>query len=85
MECWIGVTTEGERRIVRVAGRLKVAHVAEMFAACADSPVLDIDLTDLISADMAGIEALRRMRAKGAILVGTPGYIHLKIDSSATG
>ena len=28
VECWIGVVTEGERRIVRVAGRLDVAHVA---------------------------------------------------------
>ena len=83
MDCWIGVTTEGERRIVRVAGKLKFAHVPEMFAACADSAVLEIDLTDLISADMAGIEALRRMREKGATLVGTPGYIHLKIDSPA--
>ena len=83
VECWIGVTTEGERRIVRVAGRLRVAHVPEMLAACAGSPVLEIDLTDLVSADMAGIEALQRARAKGATLIGTPGYIRLKIDSIA--
>ena len=81
VECWIGVSTEGDRRIVRVAGRLRVAHVAEMLAACADSPAVEIDLTDLVSADMAGIDALRRVRAKGATLVGTPGYIRLKIDS----
>jgi hypothetical protein len=85
VECWIGVTNDGGRRIVRVAGRLRVTHVAEMFAACAGSPVLEIDLTDLISADMAGIDALRRMRAKGATLVGTPGYIHLKIESPEAG
>lgn len=78
------MTTEGQRRIVRVAGRLKVEHVPEMLAACADSPVLEIDLTDLISADMAGIEALQRIRTKGAILVGTPGYIRLKIDAAST-
>ena len=41
--------------------------------------MLILDLSDLISADMAGIEALRRMRTNGATLVGTPGYIHLKI------
>ena len=82
VECWIGVTTEGERRIVRVAGRLSLAHIPEMRVACAESPVLEIDLTDLVSADMAGIEALRRIRAGGATLVGTPGYIRLKIDSA---
>jgi hypothetical protein len=81
VECWIGVTTEGERRIVRVAGRLSVAHIPEMQAACAESRVLEVDLTDLVSADMAGIEALRRIRSRGATLVGTPGYIRLKIDS----
>jgi hypothetical protein len=87
VECWIGVTSEGGRRIVRVAGRLKVAHVPELLAACADSPALELHalelhLSDLISADMAGIEALRRMRMKGAVLVDTPGYINLKISSA---
>ena len=79
VECWIGVTNESGRRTVRVAGRLKIAHVPELLTACAGSAMLILDLSDLISADMAGIEALRRMRTNGAILVGTPGYIHLKI------
>jgi CheY-like chemotaxis protein len=82
VECWIGVTTEGERRIVRVAGRLSMAHIPEMQTACADSAIFEVDLTDLVSADMAGIEALRRIRARGAILVGTPGYIRMKIEST---
>lgn len=77
------MSTEGGRRIVRVAGRLKVAHVPELLAACADSPSLELHLGDLISADIAGIDALRRMRTKGALLVGTPGYIQLKIMSAA--
>jgi hypothetical protein len=81
VECWIGVTTEGERRVIRVAGRLSVAHVSELLTACADTPALEIDLSDLVSADPAGIEALERVRSKGATLVGTPGYIRLKIDS----
>ncbi len=85
MECWIGVVTEGERRIVRVAGRLSAAHVAEMLTACADSAVLEIDLTDLVSADGAGIEALQRVRTRGATLVGTPGYIQLKLDLPSAG
>ena len=81
MDCWIGVTTEGDHRVVHVAGRLRVAHVPELLTACAESSNLEIDLSDLVSADLAGIEALQQVRTKGATLVGTPGYIRLKIDS----
>ena len=80
MECWIGVATSDDRRVVRVAGRLSVAHVSELLSACGESSYLELDLTDLASADGAGIEALKRARTKGATLVGTPGYIQLKID-----
>ena len=84
MECWIGVATEGNRRVIRVAGRLSVAHVAELLTACAGGEIVEIDLSDLVSADLAGIEVLQRVRSKGATLVGTPGYIRLKIDSTAS-
>ena len=80
MECWIGVATDGDRRVVRVAGRLSVAHVSELLSACGEERALEIDLSDLASADNAGIEALQRARNKGATLVGTPGYIQLKLD-----
>ena len=80
MECWIGVATDGDRRVVRVAGRLSVAHVSELLSACGEAQPIEIDLTDLASADNAGIEALQRARTKGATLVGTPGYIQLKLD-----
>ncbi len=85
MDCWIGVVTENDRRVVRLAGRLSVAQVPELLTACADSRILEIDLTDLVSADIAGIDALQRVRANGGILVGTPGYIQLKIDSTGRG
>jgi hypothetical protein len=84
VECWIGVMTEGGRRVVRVVGSLRIAHIPELLVACADSAALEIDLSDLISADVAGIEALQRIRAKGAVLVGMHGYIKLKIDSVGT-
>ena len=84
MECWIGVATEGDRRVIRVAGRLNVAHVGELLTACDGKDNLEIDLSDLVSADIAGIEVLQRVRSKGATLVGTPGYIRLKIDSTAS-
>ena len=37
VECWIGVVTEGDRRVVRLAGRLSVAHVPELLTACAEA------------------------------------------------
>ena len=83
MDCWIGVETEAGRRVVRVAGRLSAAHVPELLTACADDRQLELNLTELMSADAAGIEALRRIRQKGATLSGTPGYIQLKLDSAA--
>jgi hypothetical protein len=83
VDCWIGVVTEVDRRVVRLAGRLSVAQVPELLTVCAEGGLLELDLTDLVSADVAGIEALRRVRARGATLVGTPGYIQLKLDSAA--
>jgi hypothetical protein len=85
VDCWIGVVTEVDRRVVRVAGRLSVAQVPELLRACADAGRLELDLTDLVSTDMSGIEALQRIRLKGATLVGTPGYIQLKLDSPTGG
>jgi hypothetical protein len=85
VDCWIGVVTELDRRVVRLAGRLSVAQVPELLTACAYRGPLDLDLTDLVSADAAGIDALQRVRSQGANLVGTPGYLQLKIDSAAGG
>jgi hypothetical protein len=82
VDCWIGVVTEIDRRVVRLAGRLSAAQVPELLMACGDGGPLEIDLSDLVSADGAGIEALQRVRANGATLVGTAGYIQLKLDST---
>jgi len=81
VDCWIGVVQEVDRRVVRLAGRLSVDHLPELFKTCAEGSPLELDLTDLVSADIAGIEALQRIRAAGASLVGVPGYIKLKLDS----
>jgi hypothetical protein len=85
VDCWIGVVTEIDRRVVRLAGRLSVSQVPELLTACAGSDSLELDLTDLVSADIAGIEALQRVRAQGATLVGTAGYIQMKLDSAPGG
>jgi hypothetical protein len=42
-----------------------------------------VELSDLLSADAAGIDALRRVRTAGATLMGTPAYIKLKLDGPA--
>jgi hypothetical protein len=82
VDCWIGVVTTGDRRVVRLAGRLSATQVPELLTVCAEGGTLELDLSDLVSADVAGIEALQRVRVKGATLVGTPGYIQLKLDSA---
>jgi hypothetical protein len=82
VECWIGVVTEGNRRIVRLAGRLSAAQVPELFNAWAGQGNIELDLTDLLSADPAGIEALQRIRRSGATLSGTPGYIQLQLHTA---
>ena len=68
---------------MRLAGRLSALQVPELLEVCVDVLPLQLDLGDLVSADPAGIEALQRLRARGATLVGAPGYLQLKLDSPA--
>ena len=70
MDCWIGVVQEIDRRVVRLAGQLSGAQVPELLEICAEADSLQVDLSDLVSADVAGIDALQRVRAAGANLVG---------------
>jgi hypothetical protein len=81
VDCWIGVVDETDRRLVRLAGRLSVAQVPELLGACANATAIHLDLTELVSVDAAGIEALQRLRDQGASLTGAPGYLQLKLDS----
>jgi hypothetical protein len=85
VDCWIGVVQEVDRRVVRLAGRLGAAQVPELLRACADPGPLQLDLTELVSADVAGVEAIQRVRAGGARLIGVPGYIQMKLDSPGGG
>ena len=81
MDCWIGVVDEAHGRLVRLAGRVSVAQVPELLKACADTVPLQVDLSDLVSVDVMGLEALQRLRSQGATLIGAPGYLQLKLDS----
>ena len=85
MDCWIGVEHEGDRWLIRLAGRLSVHEVPDLLRVCGEhgeDPV-KVELSDLLSADAAGIDALRRVRSAGAKLTGTSAYIQLKLDSPA--
>jgi hypothetical protein len=81
VDCWIGVAQEEHRRGVRLAGRLAEAQGPEWLIACGEHTPLELDLSDLLSADAAGIEVLQRIRANGASFVGVPGYIQLQLES----
>ena len=73
--------TRKDRRVVRLAGRLGEAQVPELFMACGESRALRLHLSDLLSADAVGLEALQRVQARGATFVGVPGYIRLQLTS----
>jgi len=82
VDCWIGVVVEDDRLVIRLEGRLSVAQVPELLKTWADTEPAELDLAELLSADVGGIEALRRIRDAGTALVGAPGYIKMKIESS---
>lgn len=68
--------------LVRLAGRLSGAQVPDLLQACASGHgSVRLDLTDLLSADPVGLEALRRLSEKGADLIGVPEYIQLKLET----
>ena len=81
MECWIGIVQEEHQRVVRLAGRLGEAQVPELLMACVQPVPLLLDLSDLLSADEAGLEALQRVQVRGGTLVNVPGYIQLRLAS----
>jgi hypothetical protein len=82
VDCWIGVVVEDDRLVIRLEGRLSVAQVPELLKTWADTEPAELDLAELLSADVGGIEALRRIRDAGTALVGAPGYIKMKIEAS---
>ena len=76
MDCRIQVVQEPQHCTVQLAGRLNEVQVYELFSVCARAAgQLQIDLTDLLSADAVGLDALRRLRGDGAELVGVAPYL----------
>ena len=82
VDCRIQVLQEGEVRVVRIAGSLSDAQVPDLLIACgqAAGPVR-VDLTDVMTIDAIGVDALRRVRKAGAQLVGVSNHLQLKLES----
>ena len=84
VECRIEVVRGVLGTVVRLAGRLGDAQVPDFVETCAKvAKPLRIDLSELVSVDAVGIEALLRVREMGAVFDGLPEYLHLKIEALA--
>ena len=79
----IEVIEGSDHRVVRLAGRLAEAQVPDLFTVCAATSV-QLDLGNLISVDLVGLDALHRLRQSGAVFTDVPEYIQLKLDALAT-
>ncbi len=71
-------TTAGTVTALRIDGQLKGEGVAELEEACAsvDGPV-DLDLSQLITADAEGVRALKNVLSSGARLVAASLFVEL--------
>ena len=88
----VRITTarRGERTVVRVDGRLLAEDVDVLLDAVdeADGSVL-LDLTDLQSADPAGVTAILKLIGEGSQIVAASPYLKMRLQgrsgSSITG
>jgi anti-anti-sigma regulatory factor len=82
VDCRIEVVRGSAGVVVHLAGRLRHAQVPDLIETCVRAGVpLSVDLSELISADAVGLDALVRIREMGAELAAVPTYLHLKIES----
>jgi len=74
-------TVDGQRTILEMAGRLQSPFLSELDKELRsiDGPLL-LDLSDLRSADEAGIERLRQLAHSGVELRGASGYVQMLLD-----
>ena len=76
MECRIQVEDRSEACTVSLAGHLRAEQVPELCRVCGTATGrIRIDLSDLVSADAVGVDALRRLGRGGAELVGVAHYL----------
>lgn len=80
----IEVIERSDHRLIRLAGRLAEAQVPDLFNVCAAPTSVQLDLGNLISVDLVGLDALHRLRQGGTVFTEVPAYIQLKLDALAT-
>jgi anti-anti-sigma regulatory factor len=78
MEIRIDITSEGNETVVHIAGRLSGVAVAQLRKAC-DSieGAFVLDLSNLLFADAAGIDVIRKLDEKGPEVRGASPFIQL--------
>ncbi len=82
MTIYIGCSSDSGVRVVRLEGWLEGEAVAELERVIeGGSGALRLDLSELRSADKAGLTALRAHRAAGASIVGASPYIKLLLGT----
>jgi hypothetical protein len=76
------VTRQKDRVVVRLAGHLTDAQVPDLLAACGGATSPRVELDELMSADVVGIDALRRIEEDGAQLIGLLQYLRFELDTT---
>ncbi len=85
MEIRIDITSEGPETVVYIVGRLSGTAVAQLRKAC--DPIegaFVLDLSNLLFADDAGIDAIHTIVEEGAEIRGASPFVQLLLDG-ATG
>lgn len=78
-------TIDGDQTHVKVAGRLQppFESALDKEIRSIDGPFV-LDLSELLSADEAGIEKLRQLASSGAELRGASGYVQMLLDDKGS-
>lgn len=72
---------QGAETVIRIAGRLDAGHLAELEEHCARAAKMVIfDLSELQSADEAGIQWLSDRAKQGTLVTGASPYIALRLE-----
>jgi hypothetical protein len=80
------VVDDGGRITLRLAGRLDLEQSSELLHLYDQTRgAVRLDLTDLVSADAAGLDTLRTLRGRGAGLFGLTHYLELQLDAGSPG
>jgi ABC-type transporter Mla MlaB component len=76
------VIDEGGRITLRLAGRLDLEQSSELVHLYDQAHgAVCLELSDLVSADAAGLDTLRMLRTRGAELLRLSPYLTLRLDA----